>query len=139
MSKDAPITAVVMYGILNHEGTKLFSPLYPHFIVICRIFLKCSLIFLSILHYIYASLSFQFTNMLTYKGLTPFFVGIDNPTLGEYNDATRTFFNPTFPELMDARLALVYRLTEMYNRNSIPILPHISEEPEPSIDNVYLS
>ena len=61
-----------------------------------------------------------------------FFFSKDHPTLCEYNDATRTFFNPPFPELLDARKALVDRLCEMYNRNAIPMLPHPSEEPEGS-------
>ena len=63
----------------------------------------------------------------------------DFPTLCEYNDATRTYFNPPFPELLEARKALVDRLSEMYNRNAIPMLQHSEEEPSGDMDSVKLS
>ena len=64
---------------------------------------------------------------------------IEYPTLTEYCDATRAYFNPHFPELMEARNALVERLSEMYNRNVIPMLEQPSEVPETDLTHVYLS
>lgn len=64
---------------------------------------------------------------------------VDFPTLTDYCDATRAYFNPTFPELLDARKMLVERLTEMYNRNAIPMLPHTADQNEADLDHVYLS